>query len=100
MLEWRNWQTRQVEGLVPVKGVQVQVLSPALQAGQGVTAKPVLLPCCAEKKSSAILLHSLEWRCTGIAPGDANGFPPEKRRFVLLPVLLPRQAAHLHRRCR
>ncbi len=28
--EWRNWQTRQVEGLVPVKGVQVQVLSPAL----------------------------------------------------------------------
>ena len=28
--EWRNWQTRQVEGLVPVMGVQVQVLSPAL----------------------------------------------------------------------
>ena len=27
--EWRNWQTRQVEGLVPVMGVQVQVLSPA-----------------------------------------------------------------------
>ncbi len=37
--EWRNWQTRQVEGLVPVKGVQVQVLSPALKAGQGVTAR-------------------------------------------------------------
>jgi hypothetical protein len=27
--EWRNWQTRQVEGLVTVKVVQVQVLSPA-----------------------------------------------------------------------
>ena len=30
--EWRNWQTRQVEGLVPVMGVQVQVLSPALSS--------------------------------------------------------------------
>ena len=28
--EWRNWQTRQVEGLVAVKAVQVQVLSPAV----------------------------------------------------------------------
>ena len=27
--EWRNWQTRQVEGLVGVNPVQVQVLSPA-----------------------------------------------------------------------
>src|SRR5262245_36945925 len=34
MLEWRNWQTRQVEGLVPVKGVQVQVLSPALEGAR------------------------------------------------------------------
>ena len=36
---WRNWQTRQVEGLVPVKGVQVQVLSPALDEAQGYSAQ-------------------------------------------------------------
>ncbi len=35
---------KQVEGLVPVKGVQVQVLSPALVTGQVVTANPDLLP--------------------------------------------------------
>ena len=29
--KWRNWQTRQVQDLVLVKGVQVQVLSSALQ---------------------------------------------------------------------
>ena len=28
--EWRNWQTRQLEGLVRLIRVQVQVLSPAL----------------------------------------------------------------------
>ncbi len=42
--EWWNWQTRQVEGLVPVMGVQVQVLSPAIITGQGVTVIPNLLP--------------------------------------------------------
>src|SRR5262245_39174074 len=28
--KWRNWQTRQLQELVPVQGVQVQVLSSAL----------------------------------------------------------------------
>ena len=28
--KWRNWQTRQVQDLVPVKGVEVRVLSSAL----------------------------------------------------------------------
>src|SRR5216684_4619563 len=37
--EWRNWQTRQVEGLVPVMGVQVQVLSPALVTVKGFTSR-------------------------------------------------------------
>jgi hypothetical protein len=27
--KWRNWQTRQVQDLVPVKGVEVRVLSSA-----------------------------------------------------------------------
>src|SRR5262245_9097917 len=36
--EWRNWQTRQVEGLVTVKVVQVQVLSPALVSVEGFTS--------------------------------------------------------------
>ncbi len=30
MPEWRNWQTRQLEGLVGFFLVQVQILSPAL----------------------------------------------------------------------
>src|SRR5437763_8340570 len=30
--KWRNWQTRQVQDLVPVKGVEVRVLSSALAA--------------------------------------------------------------------
>ena len=38
------WNTLQVEGLVGVNPVQVQVLSPALQSGQGVTVKPDFLP--------------------------------------------------------
>ena len=28
--EWRNWQTRMVQVHVPVKGVEVQILSPVL----------------------------------------------------------------------
>jgi hypothetical protein len=40
-----SWHSSQVEGLVPVMGVQVQVLSPALQSGQEVTANPGFLPC-------------------------------------------------------
>jgi hypothetical protein len=35
-----RWHSSQVEGLVRVNLVQVQVLSPALQSGQGVTEKP------------------------------------------------------------
>jgi Protein of unknown function (DUF2442) len=30
--KWRNWQTRQVQDLVPVKGVEVRVLSSAFIA--------------------------------------------------------------------
>jgi hypothetical protein len=88
------WHTSQVEGLVRVNLVQVQVLSPAVQAGQGV--RRIRNPCLAVQKTS--LLHPLDWCCPSIASGDANGFPPEKRRIVLLPVLLARQAAQLHRR--
>ena len=95
-----SWHSSQVEGLVALTSSAGSSPVSGIQAGQGVTANPDLLPCCAEKKSSAILLHPLEWRCTGIASGDADGFPPEKRRFVLLSVLLPRQAAHVHRRRR
>jgi hypothetical protein len=40
--EWRNWQTRQVEGLVPVMGVQVQVLSPAINQGNGLWQMPTV----------------------------------------------------------
>src|SRR6266481_2611680 len=31
--KWRNWQTRQVQDLVPVKGVEVRVLSSAVSRG-------------------------------------------------------------------
>src|SRR5437764_12721075 len=37
--KWRNWQTRQVQDLVPLTGVEVRVLSSALQALKGVTAR-------------------------------------------------------------
>ena len=33
--KWRNWQTRQVQDLVPVKGVEVRVLSSAPCAAYG-----------------------------------------------------------------
>src|SRR5438270_13735969 len=33
--KWRNWQTRQVQDLVPVTGVEVRVLSSALFSAQG-----------------------------------------------------------------
>ena len=49
--EWRNWQTRQVEGLVPVMGVQVQVLSPAINQGNGLWRMPTV----------ALVLSKLTW---------------------------------------
>jgi hypothetical protein len=52
-------QTRSFEGLVPVKGVQVQVLSPALQSGQEVTAKPGLLPRTFLANRSTFITRSL-----------------------------------------
>ena len=57
--EWRNWQTRQVEGLVRVNLVQVQVLSPALQSGQEVTAIRGLLPFAFSQPLGKILVKSL-----------------------------------------
>ena len=54
--EWRNWQTRQVEGLVRVNLVQVQVLSPALQSGQEVTANRGLLPFAFSQPLGKILV--------------------------------------------
>lgn len=41
MRVWRNWQTRMVEGHVPVKGVVVRIHSPALLMALGDSAMAV-----------------------------------------------------------
>ena len=56
--EWRNWQTRQVEGLVTLKVVQVQVLSPAVQSGQAVTANRGYLPFTFSQPLGKVLVKS------------------------------------------
>ncbi len=46
--KWRNWQTRQLQELVPVQGVQVQVLSSALMQDEGLRrggVNPFCVPC-------------------------------------------------------
>jgi integrase len=44
--KWRNWQTRQVQDLVPVKGVEVRVLSSAVLVTKGLTANNAVGPFC------------------------------------------------------
>jgi hypothetical protein len=80
-------------GLNPV---QVQVLSPALQAGKGVTATPGALLCCAQNNSSAILLHPLAWHCTGLASAGADGSGPSRtlQRSFMLNQKLPVEMAY------
>jgi hypothetical protein len=36
---WRNWQTRKIQALVPVKGVEVQLLSSAFFCNSSLRAK-------------------------------------------------------------
>jgi len=51
-----NWHSSRIEGLVRVNLVQVQVLSPALQSGQEVTANPGLLPCAFRPPHGKVLV--------------------------------------------
>jgi len=52
-------QTRQVQDLVPLTGVEVRVLSSALLTGQGVTATPDLLPRAISPPHGKILVKRL-----------------------------------------
>src|SRR6266480_2016924 len=85
--KWRNWQTRQVQDLVPLTGVEVRVLSSAFLSGQGLRSTNLPLAFFVEYHSSAILLLLLRWR--GPHVGVLHGVSATQGRFVLLPVLLP-----------
>src|SRR6266446_2871808 len=90
--EWRNWQTRQVEGLVAFTGsAGSSPVSGTLKAkGLG------QLTCSWPSSSAKILLLLFRWRGTHM--GVPYGFFAAKRRFFLLPVLLPRPPLHRHHR--
>ena len=55
--KWRNWQTRQVQDLVPVTGVEVQVLSSALQIRARGYGKSGLLALLCRKVIFTPLAH-------------------------------------------
>jgi hypothetical protein len=54
--EWRNWQTRQVEGLVTFTGRAGSSPVSGIQTGQGVTANPGLLPCAFNSELGKVLV--------------------------------------------
>ena len=74
-----SWHSSQVEGLVPVMGVQVQVLSPALQPGQEVTANCGFLPC-AFQQARFCRSESCECKVLGVW----NRWKREKKRAALV----------------
>jgi hypothetical protein len=82
---------------VAVKVVQVQVLSPAMQARQGVTAEPDSLPCFFSGGLGKNLVRSEGSYCSRI--GGFDGRPPRAKRQFSDPVQLPGQAARFHPRC-
>src|SRR5713101_5693796 len=81
--KWRNWQTRQVQDLVPVMGVEVRVLSSAPFRPRAYDDRVVSPSCLAEPFSANLAVLSSTLLSLMVPP-----FPtlPEERRNSLRSV--------------
>ena len=72
--KWRNWQTRQVQDLVPVKGVEVRVLSSAILKGQGFrsTDLPLAFFACVQFFCYSSAVISVTWHSNRGAYGFSS----------------------------
>src|SRR5437764_4309877 len=84
--KWRNWQTRQVQDLVPVKGVEVRVLSSAVLSTRSLNRRS-----WSDRLRRAIVTHRAQYAENAVAKvrlGDksicANG---NRRRPVFRDIV-------------
>src|SRR6516165_5803127 len=71
--KWRNWQTRQVQDLVPVKGVEVRVLSSALRNEKDLGQTPRVLFSFPRTVNETKVNEHRYATCAGVAAAPSMG---------------------------